>query len=154
MVSQMGLALAQAVPWRRAGGTGSCRYDSSLGLLTKKFVALVEAAPDGVLDLNKAAEALNVRSPAWPRPVPHAPFHSTLYIQPSSPWDPVFWSNCAMQDRAESPQWSRSTQVGARFEYLKFWVLLPLRTLRGAPCCRRSRSGASTTSPMCWRASG
>lgn len=44
-----------------AGGT-NCRYDSSLGLLTKKFVGLVEAAPDGVLDLNKAAEALNVRS--------------------------------------------------------------------------------------------
>ena len=36
------------------------RYDSSLGLLTKKFVQLVEAAPDGVLDLNKAAESLNV----------------------------------------------------------------------------------------------
>jgi hypothetical protein len=43
-----------------AGGAGGCRYDSSLGLLTKKFVGLVEAAPDGVLDLNKAAEALNV----------------------------------------------------------------------------------------------
>jgi transcription factor E2F3 len=38
----------------------NCRYDSSLGLLTKKFVSLVETAPDGVLDLNKAAEALNV----------------------------------------------------------------------------------------------
>ncbi len=43
------------------GCAGSCRYDSSLGLLTKKFVALVEGAPNGVLDLNKAAEALNVR---------------------------------------------------------------------------------------------
>ena len=39
---------------------GNCRYDSSLGLLTKKFVNLVEAAPDGVLDLNKAADALSV----------------------------------------------------------------------------------------------
>lgn len=39
---------------------GNCRYDSSLGLLTKKFVNLVEAAPDGVLDLNKAADALQV----------------------------------------------------------------------------------------------
>ena len=47
---------------------GSCRYDSSLGLLTKKFVALVEGAPDGVLDLNKAAESLNVRgAPRRPR---------------------------------------------------------------------------------------
>lgn len=42
---------------------GNCRYDSSLGLLTKKFVNLVEAAPDGVLDLNKAADALAVSSP-------------------------------------------------------------------------------------------
>lgn len=41
---------------------GNCRYDSSLGLLTKKFVNLVEAAPDGVLDLNKAADALAVSS--------------------------------------------------------------------------------------------
>ena len=38
-----------------------CRYDSSLGLLTKKFVQLVAGAPDGVLDLNRAAEALSVR---------------------------------------------------------------------------------------------
>lgn len=41
-------------------GCAGNRYDSSLGLLTKKFVQLVEAAPDGVLDLNKAAESLNV----------------------------------------------------------------------------------------------
>lgn len=39
---------------------GSCRYDSSLGLLTKKFIQLLDGAPDGVLDLNKAAEALQV----------------------------------------------------------------------------------------------
>lgn len=42
-----------------SGGAGAnCRFDSSLGLLTKKFVALVESAPDGVLDLNKAADSL------------------------------------------------------------------------------------------------
>lgn len=40
---------------------GNCRYDSSLGLLTKKFVGLVETSPDGVLDLNKAADNLKVR---------------------------------------------------------------------------------------------
>ncbi|KAL3909809.1 MAG: hypothetical protein SGPRY_009296 [Prymnesium sp.] len=50
----------------------TCRYDSSLGLLTKKFVNLIQAAtspaappllaaPDGVLDLNQAAKALNVQ---------------------------------------------------------------------------------------------
>jgi E2F/DP family winged-helix DNA-binding domain len=43
-----------------AAPTGGCRYDSSLGLLTKKFVRLVESAPEGVLDLNKAADSLQV----------------------------------------------------------------------------------------------
>ena len=42
-------------------GGGGCRYDSSLGLLTSKFVELVSAAPGGILDLNRAAESLNVR---------------------------------------------------------------------------------------------
>ncbi|XP_013413632.1 transcription factor E2F6 [Lingula anatina] len=37
------------------------RYDTSLGLLTKKFVGLLKAAPDGILDLNKAAERLDVQ---------------------------------------------------------------------------------------------
>ncbi|XP_071723675.1 LOW QUALITY PROTEIN: transcription factor E2FA-like [Rutidosis leptorrhynchoides] len=37
------------------------RYDSSLGLLTKKFVHLLKHAEDGVLDLNKAAEVLEVQ---------------------------------------------------------------------------------------------
>ncbi|KAJ9181317.1 hypothetical protein P3X46_009457 [Hevea brasiliensis] len=40
---------------------GSCRYDSSLGLLTKKFVNLIKQAEDGILDLNKAAETLEVQ---------------------------------------------------------------------------------------------
>ena len=39
----------------------SCRYDSSLGLLTKKFIDLLNAAPEGRLDLNKAVEVLNVQ---------------------------------------------------------------------------------------------
>ncbi|KAJ0262142.1 Transcription factor E2FA [Hirschfeldia incana] len=40
---------------------GSCRYDSSLGLLTKKFVNLIKQAEGGMLDLNKAAETLEVQ---------------------------------------------------------------------------------------------
>lgn len=40
---------------------GPCRYDSSLGLLTKKFINLIKRAEDGVLDLNKAAETLEVQ---------------------------------------------------------------------------------------------
>lgn len=38
-----------------------CRYDSSLGLLTTKFVNLLKESQDGVLDLNKAAEKLSVQ---------------------------------------------------------------------------------------------
>ena len=43
-----------------AAAAQNCRYDSSLGLLTKKFVGLVENATNGVLDLNKAADSLQV----------------------------------------------------------------------------------------------
>lgn len=39
----------------------SCRYDSSLGLLTKKFINLLKEAENGVLDLNKAADTLHVQ---------------------------------------------------------------------------------------------
>eukprot|EP00958_Prasinococcus_capsulatus_P010672 scaffold1041_cov414-Prasinococcus_capsulatus_cf.AAC.11 len=38
----------------------SSRYDSSLGLLTRKFLMLIERAENGILDLNKAAEVLKV----------------------------------------------------------------------------------------------
>ncbi|KAM6045176.1 transcription factor E2F2 [Chlamydotis macqueenii] len=37
------------------------RYDTSLGLLTKKFIRLLSESPDGVVDLNRAAEALEVQ---------------------------------------------------------------------------------------------
>lgn len=40
---------------------GNCRYDSSLGLLTKKFINLIKHAEDGTLDLNKAADTLEVQ---------------------------------------------------------------------------------------------
>nr|XP_043635776.1 transcription factor E2FA isoform X2 [Erigeron canadensis] len=40
---------------------GSCRYDSSLGLLTKKFINLIKQAEDGTLDLNNAADTLEVQ---------------------------------------------------------------------------------------------
>ena len=39
----------------------SSRYDCSLGLLTKKFVQLVQQAPNGILDLNIAAGQLDVQ---------------------------------------------------------------------------------------------
>jgi len=37
------------------------RYDTSLGLLTKKFVDLLRSAPEGILDLNEAAKLLDVQ---------------------------------------------------------------------------------------------
>uniref|UniRef100_A0AAY4E0U3 E2F/DP family winged-helix DNA-binding domain-containing protein n=3 Tax=Denticeps clupeoides TaxID=299321 RepID=A0AAY4E0U3_9TELE len=37
------------------------RYDTSLGLLTKKFCQLLAQSSDGVLDLNQAAEILQVQ---------------------------------------------------------------------------------------------
>ncbi|KAG9355738.1 hypothetical protein JZ751_000576 [Albula glossodonta] len=37
------------------------RYDTSLGLLTKKFVQLLGQSSDGVVDLNQAAESLKVQ---------------------------------------------------------------------------------------------
>ncbi|XP_044267751.1 transcription factor E2F5-like [Tribolium madens] len=37
------------------------RYDTSLGLLTQKFSALLEESPNGVVDLNKASQQLNVQ---------------------------------------------------------------------------------------------
>ncbi|KAG9136227.1 hypothetical protein Leryth_003824 [Lithospermum erythrorhizon] len=40
---------------------GPCRYDSSLGLLARKFVNLIKHAEDGILDLNQAADTLEVQ---------------------------------------------------------------------------------------------
>ncbi|ODN03557.1 Transcription factor E2F5 [Orchesella cincta] len=41
--------------------TPGSRYEKSLGLLTTRFVALLQKAKDGVLDLKEAAEILQVR---------------------------------------------------------------------------------------------
>ncbi|KAJ6717206.1 TRANSCRIPTION FACTOR E2F [Salix koriyanagi] len=48
-------------PGNNVTPTGPIRYDSSLGLLTKKFINLIKHAEDGVLDLNKAADTLEVQ---------------------------------------------------------------------------------------------
>ena len=37
------------------------RYDTSLGILTKKFVGLLKSTEDGVVDLNQAADVLEVQ---------------------------------------------------------------------------------------------
>ncbi|CAI9155593.1 unnamed protein product [Rangifer tarandus platyrhynchus] len=42
-------------------GPGSSRHEKSLGLLTAKFVSLLQEAKDGVLDLKAAADTLAVR---------------------------------------------------------------------------------------------
>ncbi|KAG7610008.1 E2F/DP family winged-helix DNA-binding domain [Arabidopsis suecica] len=48
-------------PGNNFAQAGTCRYDSSLGLLTKKFINLIKQAEDGILDLNKAADTLEVQ---------------------------------------------------------------------------------------------
>ncbi|WVZ85574.1 hypothetical protein U9M48_032486 [Paspalum notatum var. saurae] len=40
---------------------GPCRYDSSLALLTTKFINLFKQAQDGILDLNSTAATLDVK---------------------------------------------------------------------------------------------
>ena len=39
----------------------ACRYDNSLGLLTRRFVQLLRDSPEGVVDLNYAATQLEVQ---------------------------------------------------------------------------------------------
>ncbi|KAF0687828.1 Aste57867_20480 [Aphanomyces stellatus] len=56
--SQLKLDLGQSSSSKNSPGT---RYDSSLGLLTKKFVSLIQNAADGNLDLNQAAASLGVQ---------------------------------------------------------------------------------------------
>ena len=55
-LARLTLSRAQAMPKQK-----TCRYDSSLGLLTKKFVQLIQSAPGGILDLNAAATQLGVQ---------------------------------------------------------------------------------------------
>uniref|UniRef100_A0A8B9DCA3 E2F transcription factor 2 n=1 Tax=Anser cygnoides TaxID=8845 RepID=A0A8B9DCA3_ANSCY len=57
-----GRALAQVPSPRTPKSPGEkTRYDTSLGLLTKKFIHLLSESADGVLDLNRAAEVLGVQ---------------------------------------------------------------------------------------------
>ncbi|XP_065553575.1 transcription factor E2F2 isoform X2 [Lathamus discolor] len=57
-----GRTLAQAPSPRTPKSPGEkTRYDTSLGLLTKKFIRLLHESPDGVVDLNRAAEVLGVQ---------------------------------------------------------------------------------------------
>ncbi|CAL8315837.1 transcription factor E2F5 isoform X2 [Gadus morhua] len=52
--------MAESVRSSRSNGTPS-RHEKSLGLLTIKFVTLLQEAKDGVLDLKLAADSLAVR---------------------------------------------------------------------------------------------
>ncbi|NXT06334.1 E2F2 factor, partial [Prunella fulvescens] len=57
-----GWTLAQVPSPRTPKSPGEkTRYDTSLGLLTKKFIRLLNKSPDGVVDLNRAAEVLEVQ---------------------------------------------------------------------------------------------
>ncbi|NWV67232.1 E2F2 factor, partial [Malurus elegans] len=57
-----GRTLAQVPSPRTPKSPGEkTRYDTSLGLLTKKFISLLNESTDGVVDLNRAAEVLEVQ---------------------------------------------------------------------------------------------
>lgn len=43
------------------GGEAITRYDTSLGLLTKKFMDLLKESPEGVVDLNECSQKLQVQ---------------------------------------------------------------------------------------------
>ncbi|KAG9148026.1 hypothetical protein Leryth_003610 [Lithospermum erythrorhizon] len=62
--SKLGKSVNPVIDADPPGSPGSlinCRYDSSLGLLTKKFIRLVHETKDGTLDLNAAADVLEVQ---------------------------------------------------------------------------------------------
>ncbi|KAI8815757.1 E2F/DP family winged-helix DNA-binding domain-containing protein [Fimicolochytrium jonesii] len=46
---------------KQAASSSDSRFDSSLGILTKKFISVLSACGDGILDLNHAATQLNVQ---------------------------------------------------------------------------------------------
>ncbi|CAN0534514.1 unnamed protein product, partial [Laminaria digitata] len=63
--SAAGVALAAAAGGGGGGGGDASaaltRFDSSLGLLTRRFVDLIQQSPGGTLDLNAAAKDLEVQ---------------------------------------------------------------------------------------------
>jgi len=54
-------AKSKPTPSAPSPGAKTSRYDTSLGLLTKRFTELLQRAPDGTVDLNKASESLRVQ---------------------------------------------------------------------------------------------
>lgn len=46
---------------KEVGGEVVTRFDTSLGLLTKKFIDLLTTSPDGVVDLNECSQKLEVQ---------------------------------------------------------------------------------------------
>eukprot|EP00201_Polytomella_parva_P020525 CAMPEP_0175044108 /NCGR_PEP_ID=MMETSP0052_2-20121109/3604_1 /TAXON_ID=51329 ORGANISM="Polytomella parva, Strain SAG 63-3" /NCGR_SAMPLE_ID=MMETSP0052_2 /ASSEMBLY_ACC=CAM_ASM_000194 /LENGTH=126 /DNA_ID=CAMNT_0016307331 /DNA_START=104 /DNA_END=480 /DNA_ORIENTATION=- len=57
---QIGSSNPPTIAGRLSGPTGG-RWDSSLSLLTSRFLELLKEAPDGIIDLNIAAERLKVQ---------------------------------------------------------------------------------------------
>lgn len=63
--SSAGIGIAQGAASGAGGGSDVAgaltRFDSSLGLLTRRFVDLIQQSPGGTLDLNAAAKDLEVQ---------------------------------------------------------------------------------------------
>lgn len=58
---KMSMAASVSSTSAAASNGANCRYDNSLGLLTRKFVALMRSSSTGVVDLNQAAIDLGVQ---------------------------------------------------------------------------------------------
>lgn len=133
------------------------RYDASLGLLTRKFIGLLEDADEGLLDLNKAAEALGVQV----RPVGIAGRQQRVAgadVQRKGVWEgrqtrffiTPYWSSIAcaagmdVHQAAHGPCPPLAHQAAPLLHHTGYLAPQPQIP---------SRNGASTTSQTCWRAS-
>ncbi|CAN6241817.1 unnamed protein product [Urochloa humidicola] len=59
--SQTPISITAISPGNPPTPAGPCRFDSSLALLTKRFIDLLKQAQDGILDLNSTADKLDVK---------------------------------------------------------------------------------------------
>lgn len=60
-IARGGNNVSGAKSQQHLGGEAVTRYDTSLGLLTKKFMDLLKESPEGVVDLNECSQKLQVQ---------------------------------------------------------------------------------------------
>ncbi|XP_017265298.1 transcription factor E2F3 [Kryptolebias marmoratus] len=115
------------------------RYDTSLGLLTKKFVDLLAQSSDGVLDLNLAAETLQVQKR---RLYDITNVLEGIHLIKKKSKNNIQWMGCSLSevDGALSQRQSLTAEVSAlgeeeqRLEQLIQKFSLDIRDLSELPC--------------------